>query len=93
MQQEWKFTLGDSLVLSIARKIWRKKAVPVCGVGKSSPAPLPALPPDFMGFHAFECSQKYDFLARCTEPPTQRRARRSEASATSSGKYLPPGKG
>lgn len=93
MQREWKFMFGDSLVLSIARKIWRKKAVPVCGVGKSSPAPLPALPPGFMGFHAFECSQKYGFLARCTERLTRRRAGRSEESATNSGKYLQPGKG
>lgn len=90
MQREWKFTFGDSLVLSIARKIWRKKVVPVCGVGKSSPAPLPALPPGFMGFHGFERSQKYGFLARRL---TQRRAGRSEASATNSGKYLQPGKG
>lgn len=28
MQQEWKFTFRDSLVLCTARKIWRKKAVP-----------------------------------------------------------------
>lgn len=28
VQQEWKFTFRDSLVLCIARKIWRKKAVP-----------------------------------------------------------------
>lgn len=93
MQREWKFTFGDSLVLSIAWKIWMKKAVPVCRVGKSFPAPLPALPPGFMGFHVFECSQKYSFLARCAKRLTRRRAGRSEANATNSGKCLELGKG
>lgn len=81
MQREWKFTFRDSLVLSIAQKIWRKKAAPTRGVGKSSLAPLPALPPGFMGFHVFECSQKYGFLAGCLAWRSRARGARSATNS------------
>lgn len=90
MQQEWKFTFRDSLVLSIAQKIWRKKAAPTRGVGKSSLAPLPALPRVLWDFTCSNVHRNMDSLLAAWLGGAGREERGVLPTA---GNSLQPGKG